>query len=191
MSFQPKAHPTPQEYLALERKANFKSEYLDGEIFAMSGASRKHNVICLNVGASLNIQLTERPCEVYVSDMRVKVNQTGLYTYPDVVAVCDAPIFEDEQLDTLLNPTLIVEVLSKSTRNFDRGEKFEHYRTVDSFEEYLLIAQDKYYVEHYVRQADRSWMLTEARQLSDTVHLPSINCDLTLAVIYHKVKMFG
>ena len=121
MSSQAKAHLTAEEYLALERKAPYKSEYLKGEVFAMTGASRRHNLISLNIGAELRAQLRQRPCEVYTSDMRVKLGATGLYTYPDVVVVCGEPAFEDAEVDTLLNPILLVEVLSKSTEDYDRG----------------------------------------------------------------------
>ncbi len=144
-------HYSVEEYLNLEREASYKSEYLDDEIFAMAGASRRRNLISINTGGSLNAQLAERDCEVYVSDMRVRIEATNLLTYPNVVVVCVEPRFHDEEADTLLNPVLIIEVLSKSTSRFDRGEKFEHYRTINSFVEYLLIAQDRFYVEQYVR----------------------------------------
>lgn len=116
---------TPEEYLAQERKAEFKSEYIAGQIVAMSGASREHNLMTANLARVLGSQLLDRPCEVYVSDMRVKVTARGMYTYPDTVVVCDDARFEDEQVDTLLNPTLIVEVLSPSTEAYDRGAKFD------------------------------------------------------------------
>lgn len=189
MSTQPKPHFTVEEYLALERQADYKSEYFEGEIFAMAGASRKHNLISLNVGSSFNQQVKERDCEVYVSDMRVRVQATDLLTYPDVVVVCGEPQFNDEELDTLTNPTLIVEVLSKSTKNFDRGDKFEQYRTLKSFQEYLLIAQDKVYVEQYIRQSDGDWLLKVFNQLEDTIQLSSIQCNLPLRTIYSKVKV--
>jgi Uma2 family endonuclease len=155
----------------------------------MAGASRKHNIVGLNTASSLNTQLAEQDCEVYANDLRVCISSTGLYTYPDVVVVCGEPQFLDEEFDTLLNPTLIVEVLSKSTKNFDRNEKFEHYRTLDSFREYLLAAQDKYHVEHYVRQTDGSWLLNEYTKLDDTIPLSSMGCTLRLADIYRKLKM--
>ena len=189
MSLQPKTYLTPEEYLALERKAEYKSEYLAGEMFAMSGASPRHVLIVTNVVAELRGQLKQRPCTVYSSDLRVKVSPTGLYTYPDVVVVCDQPQFADEQRDTLLNPTLIVEVLSESTKDYDRGEKFEHYRTLPSLSEYVLIAQDKYHVEHFVRQPDNRWLLSETNWLEDTIHLSSIDCDLALIEVYDKVEL--
>ncbi|MGB7925318.1 MAG: Uma2 family endonuclease [Pyrinomonadaceae bacterium] len=189
MSSQVKIFYTPEEYLALERKAEDKSEYFNGEIFAMTGASRRHNLVAVNVLASLHAQLRKRPCEIYPSDMRVKVSPTGLYTYPDVVIVCGEPLFDDEQKDTLVNPTLLVEVLSKSTASYDRGEKFEHYRKLASLAEYLVIAQNKYHVEHYIRQPDNQWLLSETDDMQKTISLPSIECDLALTDIYDKVDV--
>ncbi len=189
MSLQPKPRLTPEEYLALERKAEYKSEYLAGEMFAMAGASERHVSIVANVMYLLVGQLKGRPCKAYASDMRVRVSPTGLYTYPDVVVVCGQPQFADEQQDTLLNPTLLVEVLSESTKDYDRGEKFEHYRTLASLSEYVLIAQDKYHIEHFVRQPDNRWLLSETNRLEDTIHLSSIACDLALAEVYDKVEM--
>ncbi len=189
MSTQPKPHYTPQEYLALERKAQDKSEYFNGEIFAMTGASRRHNVMVANVLAALHGQLKKRPCEIYPSDMRVKVSPTGLYTYPDVVVVCGEPRFDDEQKDTLLNPTVLVEVLSKSTASYDRGEKFEHYRKLDSLNEYLVIAQNKHHVEHYVRQPDNQWLLSETDDIQSIVNLSSIECHLSILDVYDKIEI--
>jgi Uma2 family endonuclease len=179
----------PQEYLATERRAKHKSEYFDGQIFAMSGASKQHNLIVANVLGELHAQLKKRPCTVYPSDMRLKVSPTGLYTYPDVSAVCGEAEFDDEQQDTLLNPIIIVEVLSKSTEGYDRGEKFEHYRKLESLVEYILVAQDKYHVEHYARQPNHQWLLTETDSLQETIQLPSIGCQLALVDIYDKVKI--
>lgn len=178
---------TPEEYLVIERKAEYKSEYFNGEIYAMSGASRRHNLIVGNVLAGLHRQLRKRPCEAYASDMRVKVSATGLYTYPDVIVVCEPPQLEDEWKDTLLNPTVVIEVLSKSTKSCDQGAKFEHYRTVESLSDYILIAQDKYHVERYVRQPDNSWLFSEAKSLHETIHINSIECALVLEEIYEKV----
>ena len=178
---------SPREYLALERKAEYKSEYLRGEIFAMSGASREHNLIAVNVGARLHTQFSGRFCEVYQGDMRVRVESSGLYTYPDVVAVCEEPQFEDDEVDTLLNPTLIVEVLSKSTEGYDRGAKFEHYRKLASLREYVLIAQDKPHVEHFIRQEGGLWLLWETGDLEVVVRLPAVRAELTGAEIYEKV----
>ena len=189
MSLHPKPGITPEEYLAIDRKAEYKSEYLAGEMLAMAGASERHVSIVANVMYLLIGQLKGRPCKAYSSDMRVKVSPTGLYTYPDVVVVCGQPQFADEQKDTLRNPTLIVEVLSESMKDYDRGEKFEHYRTLPSLSEYVLIAQDKYHVEHFVRQPDNRWLLSETNRSEDTIHLPSIACDLALTEVYDKVEM--
>ena len=189
MTLQAKIRITQEEYLAIERQAAYKSEYFNGEMFAMSGASPRHVLIVTNVVAELRRQLKQRPCTVYSTDLRVKVSPTGLYTYPDVIVVCTQPQFNDEQKDTLLNPTLIVEVLSESTKDYDRGEKFEHYRTLISLAEYVLIAQDKPHFEHFVRQPDNRWLLAETNRLEDTIHLPSIACNLALAEVYDKVDI--
>jgi len=201
MSSQPKIFLTPEEYLAIERKAETKSEYFNGEMFplrstgkahdafAMVGASRKHNLIAANIIIALGQQLRDKPCELYPSDMRVRVPATQLYTYPDVVVACDEPSFEDEYFDTLLNPTLIVEVLSPSTASYDRIKKFGYYRTIESLAEYLLIAQDEYKVEQYVKQADGHWLLSDISSLEGVVELPSIQCTLRLADVYTKVEL--
>ncbi|MBI3249121.1 MAG: Uma2 family endonuclease [Deltaproteobacteria bacterium] len=189
MSLQPQPRITPEEYLALERKALYKSEYLDGEVFAMSGASREHNLISFNISGELHPQLRHRSCEAYTNDMRVKISPTGLYTYPDVIVVCDEPQFEDAEVDTLLNPTLIVEVLSPSTEDYDRGGKFEYYRTLPSLREYLLVAQDRCHIVHYTRQKDGTWLLAETTRIEDQLRLPSINCNLSLAEVYAKVPL--
>jgi len=184
---QPKPRYTPAEYLALERRATTRSQYLDGEIFAMGGTSRRHNLVCLSIGAKLWDQLLERPCEVYTNDMRVRIVATGLYTYPDVVVVCGEPEFEDEELDTLLNPTVLVEVLSESTADYDRGAKFEHYRAIPSLREVLFVAQDEPHLLHYLRRPDGSWLLTESRGPTGVVELPSIEAELKVSDVYAKV----
>ena len=189
MSVQLKPFLSPQEYLALERQAETKSEYYAGEVFAMAGASRKHNTIVPNLAYLLVGQLKGRSCEVYNSDMRVKVSATGLYTYPDLVVVCGKPRFDDDQEDTLLNPTVIVEVLSKSTEAYDRGEKFAHYRALESMTDYLLIAQDIARLEHYVREPDGSWRFLESTGLDSVAVVDSIQCQLSLADVYDKVDL--
>ena len=178
---------TPEEYLAKERKALTKSEYRDGQIHTMPGASRKHNLIAVHITGELYIQLRTRSCEVYTNDMRVKVSSAGLYTYPDVVVVCEEPRFEDTHFDTLLNPTVLIEVLSPSTAAYDRGDKFASYQKLDSLCEYVLISQDSVCVEHYLRQG-QAWDLTEFRSLDDVFHLVSIGCELSLRAIYAKVQ---
>jgi Uma2 family endonuclease len=189
MSSQPATKLTPEEYLAFERKAEYKSEYIDGEIVAMTGASRQHNLIAANISDEIGRQLKRRRCERYVSDMRVRVPSTRFYTYPDVVVVCGEPEFEDDYLDTLLNPTLIVEVLSESTERYDRGRKFGFYRTIESLAEYLLVAQDECRVEQYLKQKDGRWLLSDYRSIGDVVELSSIQCSLALKEVYDKVAL--
>ena len=178
---------TPEQYLALERKADSKSEYINGHIIGMAGASRLHNLIAGNFYREVSQQLRGRPCEAYIGDMRVEVSRTGLYTYPDIVVVCGDIHFADAANDTLLNPTVIVEVLSASTEAYDRGEKFAHYRRLESLQEYLLVAQDKVRIEHYVRQGTK-WVLSEWSDLNDTVPLATIDCAITLRDVYDKVQ---
>lgn len=177
----------PADYLALERKAETKSEYLNGHIYAMSGASRNHNRITINLAAMLHSRLKGKPCEPFSSDMRVKVNPTGLYTYPDLVVACGASRFDDQQLDTLLNPTVIIEVLSDSTAAYDRGDKFAHYRTLESLTDYLLVAQDKPRIEHFSRQQNGQWLYSATDGLSATVEIATIGCVLPLAEVYERV----
>ena len=191
MSLQPKPYLSPEDYLALERRAEFKSEYFDGEIFAMAGASEPHNLIVANTLSEIRQQLKKRPCRAYANDMRVKVSPTGLFTYPDVIVVCGQARFDDSQRDTLLNPTLIVEVLSGSTEAYDRGRKFEHYRKLESLMEYVLIAQHRPHVESYRRQPDQRWVLTESDGLESSLRLDAIDCELALAEIYDKVEFPG
>jgi len=188
MSIQPTTSFSPEEYLAIERKSEFRSEYVNGEIAAMTGASRKHNLIVANLIGELRQQLKNKPCELYTNDMRVKIQAANVYTYPDVVVVCGEPKFEDIFVDTLLNPTLIIEVLSDSTETYDRGKKFAYYRTLESFTEYLLVTQNEYRIEQYTKQEDRRWLLSEARSLDEIVELGSIQCVLALKEVYDKVQ---
>ena len=189
MSRQAKTYVTPEEYLAFERQAEYKNEYFDGEIFAMVGASRKHNLINVNIASVLNGQLKNRPCEVYGSDMRVRIPNANLYTYPDVAVACGEPLFEDDHVDTLLNPILIVEVLSKSTASYDHVKKFGYYRSLASLMEYVLVAQDEYRIEQYTKQSDDHWLLTDIRSLEAVLKLGSIECVLPLAEVYRKVQL--
>lgn len=183
----PKIRLTPKEYLDFERKSEIKHEYYNGDIFDMSGASREHNIIAMNVGSEIRQQLKGKNCESYPSDMRVFVPTTGLFTYPDVVVVCGEPQFQDKEFDTLLNPTLLVEVLSPSTEGYDRGKKFAHYRSIESLQEYLLIAQDEHHIERYVRQGE-FWLLSETKLLSEKMELISIECVLDMSEVYDKIK---
>jgi Uma2 family endonuclease len=189
MATHPKNFITPEQYLEIERKAEFKSEYYQGEMFAMAGARPDHNLIVTSLIAHLYPQLRSRPCLVYQSDQRVRVSDSGLCTYPDVVVVCDEPQFVDDERDTLTNPTLIVEVLSPSTEAYDRGRKFDHYRSLPSLREYLLVASDRVHADLYTRQSGEQWLLTAAGRPEDTIKLSSIACQLTLAEIYEQTKL--
>jgi Uma2 family endonuclease len=189
MSSQPKIYLTPEEYLAIERRNEYKSEYVDGEMVAMTGASRRHNLIATNITGQLYPQSRGRPCESYGSDMRVRIPTTRAYMYPDVVVVCGEPQFEDDYVDTLLNPTALIEVLSESTERYDRGRKFGFYRTIESLSEYVLVAQDELRVEQYAKQPDGRWLLTDHRSPEDVVELASVECTLRLSDMYEKVSL--
>lgn len=189
MTAQPAPHLTPAEYLALERAGEERHEYLAGKIYAMAGGSKRHNRIAGSAYAALYAQLRQRDCVVYPSDMRVKSARTGLYTYPDITIVCGDEEFEDDKEDTLLNPTVIIEVLSPSTEQYDRGRKFQHYRAIPSLREYVLISQDEYRVERFARQADNTWLLSEATGREGTLELTSVQCLLRLEEVYEKVDL--
>jgi Uma2 family endonuclease len=187
VSTQPKTFLTPEQYLEIERKAEYKSEYFRGEMFAMAGASLAHNTLVANSIGVLHGKLRAGPCRVLPSDMRVRVSSTGLYTYPDVVAVCGEPKLLDNQLDTLLNPHLIIEMLSPSTEAYGRGRKFEHYQSIESLREYLLLASDRVHADLFTRQPDGRWLLTSATRLEDSLDLQSVGCSLDLAGLYERV----
>jgi Uma2 family endonuclease len=187
MSTAPQRRFTEAEYLALERQATIKSEFCDGEMFAMAGAKRNHNLIVTNLVSELREQLRKKSCEVYNSDMRVKVARTGLYTYPDVVVVCGEPEFLDEEEDTLLNPTLIIEVLSDSTARYVRTFKAARYRKLPSLQQYVIVEQDEPLIEFYSRSPDDEWTLKDASGLTDSLTLKSIRCKLPLASVFEKV----
>ena len=182
-----KSHVTPEEYLASERKATEKHEYDAGWVIAMAGASRRHNLIAVNLLSAFHLGLKDRPCEVYGGDMRVEVEATGLYTYPDVTITCDGPRFGDPEFDTLLNPTVIVEVLSPSTESRDRGRKFAHYRRLESLREYVLVSQERVLVERFTRQGDE-WVLTEFGRDDDLLRLASVGVEIPVREIYAKVR---
>jgi len=179
---------TPQQYLAQERKAEFRSEYYKGEVFAMAGASANHTLIKDNLAGETRNELKGRQCRVWTRDMRLLVSPTGLYTYPDIVIVCDQPRFEDDVLDTLLNPRIVIEVLSESTEKYDRSTKFEQYCEIQSLQEYILVSQISPSIERFVRQPDGSWLLTAFRGLQNTFEYASIPIKIPLAEIYSQVE---
>lgn len=178
---------TPEEYLALEEKAWYRSEYDKGEIFAMSGGSANHNRIVRNVLTALDKALEGKPCEAFVADMRLQTKSKQLYTYPDVMVVCGELQFVKSRTDTVTNPSLIVEVSSPSTASYDRGEKFELYRSIDSFEEYVLIDQDRVHVEIFYRSKDRRWELTVLDDQQAVVVLQSLGLSIPMSEIYRRV----
>jgi Uma2 family endonuclease len=178
---------TPQEYLAQERKAEFRSEYLRGEVFAMAGTSFEHCRINDNIIGESHGQLKGGPCQLLSRDMRVKISNTGLYTYPDLIFVCDQPQFEDDKFDILLNPRVIVEILSDSTERYDRGAKFGHFRQIPSLQEYVLISQDQMLCERYVRQPDGTWVLTVFSDPAGVFAFASVSVKIPLAEIYRGI----
>jgi Uma2 family endonuclease len=186
MSSEPKHRLTVHDYLTLERRAETRSEYLDGEMFAMAGASHEHNVIVTNLVAALRPQLRSKGCTLYANDMRVRT-PTDFLAYPDVIVLCGEKRFDDPRRDTVLNPTVIFEVLSESTQEYDRGTKIAHYREIPALAEILLIAQDRPHVEHYLRQAADRWLLTEVHDLPHTLDLSSVGCKLALVDVYEEV----
>lgn len=188
MASHPKDLMTPEEYLSIERRSEFRSEYFAGETFAMAGGSKRHNLLAGNINRIIGTQLLERDCNVYNSDMRVRISSVGKYTYPDASVACAEEQFEDEDEDTLLNPVVIIEVLSKSTEAYDRGKKWEHYQRLDSLRDYLLISQTSYRVEQFSRQEGGSWSYTEYIGESDVINIKSIGCSLLLRDIYAKLR---
>lgn len=188
MSAIPKTKLTPEEYLEFERESEERHEFFDGEIFAMSGAKRNHNVVAWNIGGELRQKLKNKSCEACPADMRVFVPETGLYTYPNLVVVCGEPQFKDSVFDTLLNPVLLIEVLSDSTESYDRGKKFQHYRSIESLQEYVLISQNEARIEKYVRHGDGFWLLSEAIGLESEIEFASIDCRVALSEVYDKIN---
>jgi len=187
MSVSPKRFVSGDEYLERERQSSIKSEYFQGEVFAMAGASETHNLIVSNLIQALGPQLRKKDCVVYPGDMRVRIDRLDKYTYPDVSIACGERVFLDKNRDTLLNPIVIIEVLSESTEAYDRGKKFEHYQYIDTFSEYVLVAQDHCRVEHYLRQQDGAWRYSAYNTKEDALRLAAVSCELRLEDIYHKV----
>lgn len=188
MSSQLKEHYTLEEYFALELASEEKYEFWNGEVFCMTGASLAHNRISVNVVAEAHSQLSERGCQVFPADMRIKVPTYPPYRYPDLTALCNQPEIEKiGGLDVLVNPALIVEVLSPSTEAFDRGDKFTYYKSIASFSEYLLIAQHRPHVSQFIKQENGVWTFREFNELSDTVRCESVPCVLAVSGVYRNV----
>ncbi len=191
MASLPSYYLSPEEYLATERRAEFKSEYVDGAVYAMSGASEQHNLIVANLIVMLGTQLRVGPCRVYPSDLKVRVPSGRSYFYPDVSVICGKTEFADDQRDVELNPTVVIEVLSESTAAFDRGKKFQSYQQIVSLKEYLLVSQDEQVVEHYLRRDDGHWLYTKIGWHDESIELPSISCRLAVRDVYNNVPWPG
>jgi Uma2 family endonuclease len=180
---------TSNEYLELEVNAEHRHEYIDGEIFLMAGGLPNHNKVAGNIYASLLFLLKRQPYEVYITDQRLWIPRRRIYTYPDVMVVAQPIAYAEDRRDTLINPTFIAEVLSESTQDYDQGGKFAAYRTIPSFQEYLLLSQTSITAQHYVKEGDRRWTLTDYENPQDVIGLPSLNCELTLSDLYDKVEL--
>ena len=187
MASQPVGRMTEQEYLASERKAEHRSEYINGDVYAMAGASWEHDQIVQNLAADLRTKLRGTRRRSFGDNVRMRIPPARIYTYADLGVVCGPPRFADDEEDTLLNPTVLFEVLSDSTRGYDRGEKFAHYRRLESLQEYLLVEQEGPHVEHFARQADGSWVLRECDGLEARVKLASAGCELALGEVYENL----
>ena len=188
MSSVPKHRFSVEEYLALDREADYKSEYVAGEIFAMGGASPKHVLISGNTVREFGNRLRDTPCQVYSADLRIQAEKRDAYHYPDVAVVCGRPEYRDERRDTITNPVVIVEVLSSATRNYDRGDKFASYRRLASLREYILIDQEACHVEHFVR-TEGGWEFTEIEDCQGNLVIPTLDIAIPVAEIYAKVEL--
>ena len=189
MSAQPIPGLTPEQYLEIERAAEFKSEYYCGTMYAMAGGTYVHNLIIARTIFLLSQKLEGGHCVVLTSDLRLRVSMEGLYTYPDITVVCGPPKFADDQIDTLLNPSVIVEVLSKSTEAHDRGFKFTQYRRLQSLQEYVLVSQTEMRVEKYLRRPAGKWELTDFAGPDAVCRLESLGCEIPVADIYRNVPL--
>jgi len=189
MAVQKKNYITPEEYLATEREADFKSEYYQGEVFAMSGAGNNHNIITANLIIALGNEFKGKKCRVYPSDMRLHIPLNGLYTYPDVMAVCGERQFLDDKKDTLLNPFLVIEVLSPSTADYDRGTKFMLYRSIPTLQHYMLIDSRACHVERYAKNPESNWVLTEVKDLNAILSFTNPDLTLALSDIYEEAEI--
>jgi Uma2 family endonuclease len=188
MSVVLKSHYTPEQYLEMERRAEVRHEFVNGEIFAMAGGTASHSRITINTIIALDRSLEGRPCVTYDGNLRVLVDDTGLYTYPDVTVACGTPIFLDDRQDTLRNPSVIFEILSSSTESYDRRAKFAHYKWISSLTDYVLIAQDQVRVEHFTRPPhDGDWPRTVLTGPGDTLSITSIGCTVRIADIYRQI----
>jgi Uma2 family endonuclease len=181
-------HVTPERYLEMERASEEKHEYYKGEVFAMSGASLRHNIIAKNFNGILIPFLKGQSCDIFGSDLRIHIPENSLFTYPDFSIICGEPKTTDKEKDTVINPSVLVEILSKSTKDYDRGTKFSLYRSIKTLKEYILIDFLSISVELFAKQQDNSWKLTEYKQLSDNFYIAAIDLTLFLKDIYDNVN---
>lgn len=188
MAAEPRSLISREAYLAMERASEERHEYITGEVFAMAGGTEPHGLISGNVIAALHGPTRRRGCRIYPGEVRIAIAVLDIYTYPDVSLLCGQPQFEDNRRDTLLNPKVIIEVLSPSTERYDRGQKFQQYQHIASLDTYVLIAQHMPLIEQYVRQGDQAWLYSAARGLDATLTLPTIACTLALAEVYDLVE---
>ena len=188
MVAKPQKYYSPEEYLALEEATDYKSEYYQGEIFAMSGGSANHNRIAKNLVIALEVALESKPCETFITDMRLLVKKNGLYTYPDVMVICGQLEFAEGRTDTLTNPIVIVEVLSKSTQDYDRGAKFELYRAIETLQDYVLIDQARVHMEYFRKLEDGRWLLQEFNQLEAILRIEAVGVEIPLSRVYQRVE---
>jgi Uma2 family endonuclease len=179
---------SPEEYLALEEVADYKSEYIDGEIYPMTGGTVNHNKIALNFSTELNFAFKKLDYEVYMGDVRLWIPKRRIYTYPDVMVVVGEPEYYNNRTDTITNPKVIVEVLSKSTQGYDKSDKFDYYRSIPTFEEYILIHQNKMYVEQFYKTGKKRWSFGEYDAEDEAIALNSVPCQISLTDVYNKVK---
>ena len=184
-------HLSVEDYLVAERAAEFRSEYVGGEVFAMAGTTIQHNLICSNLGAILNGQLKNRPCYSFTSDMKVWINAADTFAYPDASALCGEIEVYDDRKDIITNPSFIAEVLSESTEAYDRGNKFDAYASLASFREYLLVSQTELKAERRLRNDDDSWELRTFTDPDALIALPSVGCELRLGDLFDKVEFEG
>jgi Uma2 family endonuclease len=190
MASSPVTKVSAEEYLALDRAAEFRSEFLDGEIIAMSGGSARHSKLQVNLTLEIETALRGTPCQTFSADLRVRVSPR-MYTYPDLTVVCGKPVLADERQDILLNPTVIVEVLSPSTEHYDRGVKFQCYRGIESLRDYILVAQDQIRIEQYTRGEANTWTLRDYHDIRETLLIESVRVSLPLASIYERIEFPG
>ncbi|MFM2062490.1 MAG: hypothetical protein RLZZ507_2160 [Cyanobacteriota bacterium] len=188
MQLTEKQYYTPEEYLELEATADYKSEYIEGQIIPMAGASINHNRISLNLSSGLNFAFRDKNYEVFMGDIRLWIPQRLIYTYPDVIIIADEPEFFNNRTDTITNPQVIIEVLSKSTKGYDREDKFTAYRTIPSFQEYLLIDQNRIHVEHFSKTGNKRWNLCEYDEEDEKISLVTVHFEISLGDLYNKVK---